>query len=171
MPVVAGPRGLHVFAEAQDYSALLGVDPIQAAADPYRSDQDQNAAQAFVEARGTLTAAETAAAAAASEQRGQATLKISQHVVQIVLRLLGSVPGIAFFPARFVPSHEMCLIIVARVRGHGSTRHSIRRPAPHLEDPGDGSRQATRCASARSGSKRFTPLAPDSLATSVKSSS
>ena len=44
--------------------------------------------------------------AAAPEQRGQTPLQIAQHVVQIVLRLLGAVPGIALLAARFVPSHS-----------------------------------------------------------------
>ncbi len=47
----------------------------------------------------------------------QAALEIAQHIVQIVLRLLRAVPGIAFFPARFVPSHELCLVISCGVLG------------------------------------------------------
>ena len=104
MPVVAGSRGLHVLAKAQDDGALLCVNPIQTAADPDRPDQHQNAAQALAPPGRTLTAAETAAAAA-TEQRAQAALEISQHIIQIVLRLLGSIPRITFFPTRFIPSH------------------------------------------------------------------
>src|SRR5450631_2217314 len=117
MPVVSRPGGLSVLTEAQNHRALLRVDSVQAAADPYRADEHQNTAQATAEPRGTRPASEAATRAATPKQRAQAPLEISQHVVQIVLRLLRSIPGIAFFPARFVPSHEVCLIISCGVFG------------------------------------------------------
>src|SRR6202020_2655281 len=105
MPVVARSRGLDVLAKAQNDRALLRVYPIQAAADPNGRDQHQDTAQTLAEAGRTLAAAETAASAAAAKQRAQALLEISQHIVQIVLRLLGTVPRVTFFPTRFIPSH------------------------------------------------------------------
>src|ERR1700691_2276047 len=114
MPVVPGSGGLQVLAKAQDDGALLRVDSIQAATDPDRREQYQNTAQALAEAGRTLPAAETAAAAAAAEQRAQAPLEISQHIIQIVLRLLRSVPRVTFFPARVIPSHAICLVISSR---------------------------------------------------------
>ena len=105
VPVVAGTGGLQILAEAQYHGALLRVDAVQAAADPHGADQHQDAAQARAEVAGALSAAAAGPAPAAPEQRRQAALEIAQHIVQIVLRLLRPVPGIAFLAARFVPSH------------------------------------------------------------------
>src|SRR6202035_847463 len=102
MPVVSRTRGLHVLAEAQNHRALLRIDTVHAATDPHRADQHQNTADAPAKARRILSTAQAAASAAAAKQRTKAALKISQHVVQIVLRLLRPIPGIAFLPARFV---------------------------------------------------------------------
>src|SRR5882757_3211541 len=132
MPVVSRTRGLHVLAEAQDHRALLRVDPVHAAADPHGGDQHQNTAEAPAKARSTLTATQAAAAAAAAKQRAQAALKISQHIVQIVLRLLRPIPGIAFLPARFVPSHALCLIMSCEVSSHGQPGILTGRPAAYL---------------------------------------
>src|SRR6202040_2308415 len=117
IPVVSGSRGLHVLAEAQNDGPLLRVNAIQAAANPHRPDEHQYTGNSLAEACGILAAPKAAAAAAAPEQRTEAPLEVSQNIVQIVLRLLGWVPGMAFFPARFIPSHELCLMISCGVSG------------------------------------------------------
>ncbi len=103
MPVIAGTHGLHVLAEPQNDGTLLGVDAVDAAADPHRR---RSRISTLLNPRPkfgrTLPAADTAAPA---EQRRQAALQIAQHIVQIILRLLRAIPGIAFLAARFVPSH------------------------------------------------------------------
>src|SRR6185312_17260587 len=104
MPVETRTGGLQILAEAQHHCALLCIDAVDAAADPHRDDQDEHAAQAPAEIGGTLAAAPRTRAAAA-EQRREPALDIAQHVVQIVLRLLRAVPGVAFLSAGFVPSH------------------------------------------------------------------
>jgi hypothetical protein len=45
VPVVAGTGDLMVLAEAQNDGALLGIDPVHAAADPHRADQGGDAAK------------------------------------------------------------------------------------------------------------------------------
>src|ERR1700733_8235597 len=99
MPVVAGARGLQILTEAQYHRALLRIDAVDAAADPDRADQDQDAAHALAEA-GRTGGPSPGSARAAPEQRPQVALEIAQHVVQIVLRLLWAVPRIAFLAAR-----------------------------------------------------------------------
>src|SRR5882724_4314763 len=105
MPVVARTGGTQILAEPHYHRSLLRVDAVQAAADPHGADQDQNAAQALAEVGGALPPSPSGRAAAASEQRRQAALEIPQHIVQIVLRLLRTIPRIAFLAARFVPRH------------------------------------------------------------------
>src|ERR1700722_5615091 len=105
MPVVAGARGLQILTEAQHHRTLLRIDAVDAAADPDRADQDQDAAHALAEAGGTGAPSPPGSAGAAPKQRRQAAVEIAQHIVQIVLRLLRAVPRIAFLAARFVPSH------------------------------------------------------------------
>jgi hypothetical protein len=68
MPVVSRTRGLRVLAEAQNNRALLRIDPVHAAADPYGADQHQNTAEAPAKARRILSTAQAAAAAAAAKQ-------------------------------------------------------------------------------------------------------
>ena len=102
MPVVAGTHRALVLAEAQHHGPLLRIDAVHAARDPHHADQHQHGGQPAAEARRARGAG---AAAAAAEQRGQAPLQVAQHVVQVVLRLLGTVPGIALLAAGFVPGH------------------------------------------------------------------
>src|ERR1700735_4309835 len=86
MPVVAGARGLQILTEAQYHRALLRIDAVDAAADPDRADQNQDAAHALAEAGGSGAPSPPGAACAAPEQRRQTALEIAQHIVQIVLR-------------------------------------------------------------------------------------
>ena len=90
---------------------------------------------------GALSAAAAGPAAAAPEQRRQAALQIAQHIVQIVLRLLRAVPGIAFLAAGFVPSHALSLV---------ATDCVIKQPAHSNSRPGRSQESyATRCCAGR----------------------
>src|SRR5580698_5495925 len=80
---------------------LLRIDAVQAARDPHDADQHQHRAEAAREAR----RGGAAAVSATAEQRRQAPLQVAQYVVQVVLRLLRTVPGVALLAAGFVPSH------------------------------------------------------------------
>src|SRR5277367_4519394 len=101
MPVVAGTERALVFAEAQHHGPLLRIDAVHAARDPHDADQHQHRGEPPGEARrGGACAVSTTA-----EQGRQAPLEVAQHVVQVVLRLLRTVPGVALLAAGFVPGH------------------------------------------------------------------
>src|SRR5437660_12925092 len=103
MPVISRSRGVHVPAESQYDGTLLRIDTVDTAADPQRHDQHQYAAETAPEIRRTRPRG--ADAATTPKQRRNPALQIAQHIIQIVLRLLRSIPGIALLPVRFIPSH------------------------------------------------------------------
>src|ERR1700690_4261009 len=102
MPVVAGTGRIDVFTEAQNDRTLLGIDAIDAAADPDGPDNDQKTRKSLAETRG---AGPSTTHAGATKERRQATLNIAQNIVQVVLLLVRVIPRIAFLAAGFVPSH------------------------------------------------------------------